>query len=339
MLRFALMAATLAAALVLAAPASASKRDPHWAADEIQAVTSAGLLGGSARAFRPNKALAWGELAEVVATLRGRSIAVRDPGKAVTVSQLNAWLVRASRLASSTRHVRKALAAAGVQAPRRVGNETIARMLRLRINHDHPDDQRELGPRDDVTRAEAAYSVARLLELDRWERRRIKQLVREFSLPELDPLQTEVLSRAMRFVGMPYVWGGNSEHEQHLFGQVVPGGFDCSGFTLRVYRSEPFANAPGLGDVLIGRSTYELSAEIGRARRIALESVRAGDMIFFGDRGPKSKPDEVNHMGISLGNGWMVHSSRYGTTITPISDYYLKRFAWARRPAAESGVA
>ena len=63
-----------------------------------------------------------------------------------------------------------------------------------------------------------------------------------------------------------------------------------------------------------------------------------GDVVFFGDRGVRSAPAEVGHMGIYLGNDWIVHSSRFGTTLTPLKDWYETRFAWARRPLAEAGL-
>jgi cell wall-associated NlpC family hydrolase len=43
-------------------------------------------------------------------------------------------------------------------------------------------------------------------------------------------------------------------------------------------------------------------------------------------------------MGIYAGNGWMVHSSDRGTTLTPMTGWYENRFAWGRRPLAEAGL-
>ena len=63
-----------------------------------------------------------------------------------------------------------------------------------------------------------------------------------------------------------------------------------------------------------------------------------GDVVFFGAKGPRSKPAQVDHMGIAVGNGWMVHSSSSGTTLVPLTGWYRDRFAWARRPLAEAGL-
>ncbi|HJR94058.1 MAG TPA: NlpC/P60 family protein, partial [Gaiellaceae bacterium] len=71
---------------------------------------------------------------------------------------------------------------------------------------------------------------------------------------------------------------------------------------------------------------------------IARKALQPGDVVFFGDRGVRSKPAEVGHMGIYVGNDWIVHSSRFGTTLAPLEDWYETRFAWGRRPLAEAGL-
>jgi hypothetical protein len=43
-------------------------------------------------------------------------------------------------------------------------------------------------------------------------------------------------------------------------------------------------------------------------------------------------------MGIYLGNGWIAHSSRFGTTLTPLTDWYETSFAWGRRLLAEADL-
>jgi cell wall-associated NlpC family hydrolase len=119
----------------------------------------------------------------------------------------------------------------------------------------------------------------------------------------------------------------------------VPGGFDCSGLVWRVYKMEPFANAPALAATLQGRTTYVMSGEVGPAKRVVLDEIQPGDVLFFGDQGPRSKPAQIGHTGIAVGGGWMVHSSSRGTTLVPLAGWYADRFAWARRPLAEAGLA
>jgi cell wall-associated NlpC family hydrolase len=81
-----------------------------------------------------------------------------------------------------------------------------------------------------------------------------------------------------------------------------------------------------------------MSGEVPRSLRIPRESLEPGDLAFFGQNGPRSKPSEVGHMGIYAGNGWMVHSSDRGTTLIPLTGWYETRFAWGRRPLAEAGL-
>ena len=87
----------------------------------------------------------------------------------------------------------------------------------------------------------------------------------------------------------------------------------------RVYKLESFDGAPQLADVLKGRTSYAMSGEVKPAKRIGFKAIEPGDVLFFGSRGPKSKPAEVGHMGIAVGNGWFVHSSGNGVTLQPLT--------------------
>ena len=341
-MRFKLVASLAVLALLslvgFAQAGSPPEPTPHWAAAQIDQVVEAGVMGPSVAEFRLDDALTWGELAAAVGAIRGRAPLVRDPAKGVKLAQLDAWLVRTAKLSGAAKRVRRELLGAGLTPGRRVATETIARMARFRINHEQPDETREIAPGELVSRGEAAYSFARLLNMTRWERRGVKQLARGLVLPQLSHWQTQVLERAVGVVGFPYVWAGASSERQTLFGQEVSGGFDCSGFTWHVYKSSPFEGAEQLAEQLVGRTSYAMSGEFDRAGRLSPEELQPADLVFFGDSGVESKPREVGHMGIYLGGGWMVHSSRYGTTIAPFSDWYRERFAWGRRLLAEAGL-
>ena len=101
-------------------------------------------------------------------------------------------------------------------------------------------------------------------------------------------MQRQVLTRAVSFVGYPYVWGGTSEAPQQPFGKPTPGGFDCSGFVWRVFKLEPFPGASALASVLRGRTTYQMSGEVPPAQRIRkAENLQPGDLIFQGDGRPE----------------------------------------------------
>ena len=90
--------------------------------------------------------------------------------------------------------------------------------------------------------------------------------------------------------------------------------------------------------MLKGRTTYQMSGEVPAGERIPLAKLEPADVLFFGARGPASKPSQVNHTAIYLGNGWFIQSSGYGVAVAQLAGWYAKRFAWARRPLAEAGL-
>ena len=324
--------------LVSAGPASArSGAQPPFAAAEIARVVDAGLMAPSVGAFRPDDPLTASELATVIASLGG-AISIADPGEPVTVRELDARLVSLTGLRAAAQSIRLAVIEAGIDARPWLGTETVARMLGFRINHPREQDQQELQASQPITRAEAAYSIAVYLGLDPLRVEAVRAEAGAFALPELTEWQRIVLNRSLRLVGSPYVWAGTSEHPQQLFGKTLPGGFDCSGFVWRVYKTQRFTAAPALGQVLVGRTSYDMSGEVPRRARVTRAALLPGDVVFFGARGVRSKPSEVGHMGIYVGNDWFVHSSRFGTTLTPMTGWYQTTFAWGRSPLVEAGL-
>jgi cell wall-associated NlpC family hydrolase len=320
------------------APAGASPAARSWAAPQIDAVVAAGFFAPSAAEFRPDDPLLAGELATVLASLGVPEVVVVDPNRPVTIRELDAQLVTAVGLRSSARELRLAAAAAGLTPKPWLGTEAVARLLGLRFNHLRDQEHLELQLAQPATRAEAAYSLARVLTLTFAQIAAVRQTAATFAVPVLTPWQQAVLRRGLRFVGSPYVFAGTSERPQQLFGRRLPGGFDCSGFVWRVYKTEPYDGGAGLSATLRGRTSYDMSGEVPRSARIPRAELQPGDVVFFGARGTRSKPSEVDHMGIYVADGWIVHSSRFGTTLQPFVGWYETRFAWARRPLAEAGL-
>lgn len=333
-----IVAAVFFVSSVLVATASgAPDARSQFASSEIRTVVDAGLMGPSVEAFRPDDPLTASELAVVVSSLGG-AISIGDPDALVTVRELDARMVSLAGLRPEAQAIREVALDAGIAARPWLGTETVARLLELRINHPRGEDELELQATQPVTRAEAAYSVARYLALTGAQVESARSELAGFTLPPLTEWQRVVLDRALRFVGSPYVWAGTSEKPQQLFGRQLPGGFDCSGFVWRVYKTQPFEGALGLSRVLVGRTTYAMSGEVGRALRVSRTALAPGDVVFFGSKGSRSKPSEVGHMGIYVGNGWFVHSSRFGTTLTPMTGWYETTFAWGRSPLVEAGL-
>ena len=338
MRRILLLACLVLSFAAASTPGATGAVSRSWAAPQIQAVVDAGLMAPSTGDFRPDEPLTAGELAIVLAAIGVPEVVASDPFRSVTMRELDAQLVTAVGLRSSARDLRLAAVYAGLAPRPWLGTETVARMLGFRVNHLKSQEELEIQLSQPATRAEAAYSVARLLALQEDEIESVRLALEAFTFPELTTWQQTVLRRALRFVGTPYVWAGVSERPQQLFGRVLPGGFDCSGFVWRVFKLEPFAGGETLASVLEGRTTYDMSGEVAKAARIARDALQPGDVVFFGSQGSRSKPTEVGHMGIYVGNGWMAHSSDRGTTLTPLTGWYETRFAWGRSPLSEAGL-
>jgi cell wall-associated NlpC family hydrolase len=325
--------------------ATTTRTGPNWAATQIATVVQAGLMGPDVPSFRPDDALTRGELHAAIVALGKPHRVPTDPSRVVTMRELDAQLVAAAGLLPSARQIRLTAQSAGLTPTDMLGTETVARLLGLRTNHPVGQEDLERSPKQPASRAEAAYSLAKLSLLDPTRVEAVRQVVSTFSVPALGEWQRLVLSRALRFVGYPYVFAGMSEKPQLIWSTgapnnqlAVPGGFDCSGFVWRVFKLQPFDGAPSLADVLKGRTTYAMSGEVSRAQRIAPDALQPADVLFFGTRGAQSKPTEIGHSGIYVGNGWFVHSSSGGVTLQPLQGWYADELAWGRRPLAEAGL-
>jgi cell wall-associated NlpC family hydrolase len=317
---------------------AAAKSVTSWAQAELRAVVAAGLMAKEAAA-RPNAPLTRAELATLSAGLLHTVPA--KPGTStstVTMSALDAKLVSTLGVTDAAKLFTENAKKAGLTTPSRFGTEAVARLLGLRTNHPASLDALELSPNEPASHAEAAYSAARILHFGEWDATSTEQLAQTFVLPAYTPWQKQILNTAMRFIGYPYVWGGESESTSSPYGPQAHGGFDCSGFVWRVYKLETYPQEGKLADVLEGRTTYGMSGEVPASKRVPLAKLQPADVIFFGSAGPRSKPAQVNHMGIYLGNGWFIHSSAYGVAVAQLNGWYAKRFAWGRRPLAEAGL-
>jgi cell wall-associated NlpC family hydrolase len=323
--------------LLTTSPAAA-KPPTSWAQAELKAVVAAGLMAKEAAA-RPNDSLTRTELETLSAgLLHSVPVSSATPTATVTMTALDAKLVSTLGLGETAKLFLQGAKNAGLTPPSRFGTETVARLLGLRTNHPASIDDLERSPGEPATRAEAAYSAARILRFGEWDVSTTQELAGTFALPALTRWQKQILTTAVRFIGYPYVWGGESESRSGPYGPQVHGGFDCSGFVWRVYNVQTYPDSKNLAETLQGRTTYAMSGEVPRAKRIAFAKLQPADVIFFGAKGPASKPAQVNHMGIYLGGGWFIHSSDYGVAVTTLTGWYEKRFAWGRRPLAEAGL-
>jgi cell wall-associated NlpC family hydrolase len=110
-----------------------------------------------------------------------------------------------------------------------------------------------------------------------------------------------VVGIAMRYLGVPYVWGGAS-----------PRGFDCSGLVMYVFAQ--------IG-VSLPHSSY---AQYGMGSPVSMSQLQPGDLVFFAG---------ASHVGIYIGGGQFIHAPHTGDVvkISSLSGWYASTFAGGRR--------
>lgn len=127
-------------------------------------------------------------------------------------------------------------------------------------------------------------------------------------IPYNEIISNQVINYALKFVGGPYVYGGNS----------LTKGTDCSGFTKLIYKKY---------GVTLPRSAREQS-RVGTS--VGLDNLMPGDLVFSGYNG------RICHVAIYIGNNKLVHAlnSNVGIVVTrlhvmPIID--VRRVIWQNK--------
>lgn len=120
-----------------------------------------------------------------------------------------------------------------------------------------------------------------------------------------------ILHTAESYIGVKYVWGGNTPSE----------GFDCSGFTKYVFAKQRIA---------LPRTSRE-QVRAGRGVAPDFSSLRPGDLMMFAEPG-----EAISHVAIYAGDGRIIHaaSSVGGVGYTDLNaggDWFVQYFVAARR--------
>jgi hypothetical protein len=309
-----LAAASAALAATAAARASSTATYPRR---QVAYLIHHGVLHSrTPHEFHPEKPLAPYLLDRMLAAIPGAH-PVSVGKDRVTVAEVDAAFVDALGLRDVAADVARGLRAAGLQPKPGAGLEVVARSLGLRHNYPAELDGRERLPSDTAIRIDGAFATWKVLREQGWEQPYVRDKLMQLWIPEVPTGALEVLRRAVGEIGSPYVWGGAS---------LEDGGYDCSGLVLYALG--------GYEEWLGGRTTQEW-ARTHRKHRLRRDGLRPGDIVMFGRRGRHSRPGQVDHTGLYLGNGWFVESANQGVTLDRLdSEYYVRRFAFGLRPPA-----
>jgi hypothetical protein len=120
-------------------------------------------------------------------------------------------------------------------------------------------------------------------------------------------LRNSIVRTAGGFLGVPYRWGGESVEE----------GFDCSGFTMTVYRLN------GLNLPRSSRSQWHTGLTVDKS------DLKKGNLVFFRTAGN----GKISHVGIYTGNGQFIHAPGKGKKVRRSSlnsRYFKSHYAGAK---------
>ncbi len=107
-------------------------------------------------------------------------------------------------------------------------------------------------------------------------------------------LRTKLVNYALKFKGIPYVWGGTS----------LTRGVDCSGFTQSIYKSY---------GISISRTSR---SQATGGKSISVKKIKKGDLVFYATKG------RIDHVALYIGNGKVIHASTPKTGVRITSIYY-----------------
>jgi cell wall-associated NlpC family hydrolase len=261
------------------------------------------------------------------------------PDTPVTMAQVHRALVLALGLRDAAKALDHLSARNGVtfELPPNFGTTLLGMRLSLRYNAPEGSEANDVGPTDQLNRAQVAYSLFRAKTQPTYN---ITDLLTQYStirLPFLGPRQQKLVQWGVKYVGYPYIWAGEwglSTPEPAALGGQPRSGFDCSGLTWWLLRmNDDYAwkvapPRPYAGWSLAQRG----SADMARATttRLRWDDLRPGDIAFYDG----NFDGTVDHVDTYIGNGYALDSSSTpgGVTIMWIGDgWYRDHFVYGRR--------
>lgn len=121
-----------------------------------------------------------------------------------------------------------------------------------------------------------------------------------------------IVAQAQTYLGVPYVWGGES---------LAEGGLDCSGLIWRVYQD--------LGTTLPIRTADQM-ANWSKATVVPCDQMQPGDLVAFKYQGAGTFHHIGIYAGVQDGQRLMIHAPRPGTTVelTPLDVAHRQAQIW-----------
>jgi len=217
----------------------------------------------------------------------------------------------------------------------RLAEMQLARWLDLHYNHD--DESLDFQKRAYINRDEMAYSLWKAKTLPSWKVDDA-HLFDDITLADASTGQHAFTQFALDWIGPPYIWGGEwntSTGNGYCCGTQPQGGYDCSGFVWWVLKkNEDGYNAAQFhpdykGWIIHERVSHDM-AKMAPSKLTFGELVQ-GNLMFFASNGGSTWSD-VDHVGIYLGNNWMINSTGGGPQLEWVGDgYYYDIFVFGRK--------
>lgn len=257
-----------------------------------------------------------------------------QPDRAVTTGVVHSVLIDVLGMESIARQLDKLHTRDGVDFPTPPRFGALMLGLRLGLRYNNSDEAMDVGPRTPLSRAQVAYSLFKAATLPDDVISWVSDQYDGIELPKMGPSRQEIVRWGVKYVGFPYVWGGEwglDDAPAGLGGQPVPG-FDCSGLTWWALR----ANDGGAWKVHPPRPyagwslAQRTSADMARYGKLKFDRLLPGDLMFYDGDGD----GRVDHVDTYIGNGYALDSSSTpgGVTIMWVGDgWYRDHFVHGRR--------
>jgi len=127
-------------------------------------------------------------------------------------------------------------------------------------------------------------------------------------LKPADEMEADYLTTAIRFIGVPYLWGGNTSM-----------GLDCSGLVQTSLRFAGILNCP--------RDSDMQAASLGEPVEPDARLARRGDLVFF-----------PGHVGMVIDDGVLLHANAWDMMVSPHPLRYVVAEIAKKTPAPVTAI-